>query len=158
MTSNLGSKLIQENSKSNIEEIREQILELAKEHLKPEFLNRLDEIVIFTRLEQEDMKDIVAIQLASLKKLLLKSQGIELEFSDKLKQYLASRGYDPQFGARPLKRLIQDKVSNKLAEEIISGKLCKTGEKDNTNKLQDTRKVLVDMDDNKNNEVTLKCL
>lgn len=89
---------------------------------KPEFLNRLDEIILFHRLNKNNIHDIVKIQLESLKKILL-AQNITLEFDEPALNYLAKKGYDPSFGARPLKRLIQREIQNNLAKMILAGEV-----------------------------------
>lgn len=128
MTSNMGSDIIQENfenvDESNKEEVvektRGQVINLLKQAIRPEFLNRIDEIIMFQPLMRKEIKGIIKIQLEQLKKLVSDS-GIQLEFSDYLLDYLAENGYDPQFGARPLKRLIQKEIVNKLSKRILSG-------------------------------------
>lgn len=126
MTSNIGGEFIL-NESLTYEEIREKTTSLLKNYLKPEFLNRLDEIVIFHRLNMEHIKKIVDIQLANVKKLL-KEKEIDIELDDTAKEYLASKGFDPAFGARPLKRLIQREIQNRLASYILEGKI-KEGDK-----------------------------
>src|SRR5204863_1315625 len=114
MTSNMGSHIIQENSEKVSEKNKEEVVESTKEEvmallrqtIRPEFLNRIDEVIMFQPLMKREIKGIIQIQLDNLKKLVAQS-GINLEFSDYVLDYLAENGYDPQFGARPLKRLIQ---------------------------------------------------
>ncbi|GAA0546924.1 ATP-dependent chaperone ClpB [Chitinophaga japonensis] len=133
MTSNLGSHIIQENfekiDEGNREEIvdntREEVMGLLKQTIRPEFLNRVDEVIMFQPLMREEIKGIINIQLQQLKDLLGRN-GINLEFSDYALDYLAIQGYDPQFGARPLKRLIQKEIVNLLSKKILSGDIDKS--------------------------------
>lgn len=133
MTSNLGSSIIQENfekvNDSNIEKIVEQtrleVVNLLKETIRPEFLNRVDEIIMFQPLLKKEVLGIIKIQLANLKKLVAQN-GIELEFSDYLVEYLAEQGFDIQYGARPLKRLIQKEMVNQLSRRILAGEIDKS--------------------------------
>jgi ATP-dependent Clp protease ATP-binding subunit ClpB len=117
MTSNLGSELWQ-NGAQNVS--RDQILRVLQAHFRPEFLNRIDEIVIFHPLTREDLTAIVEIQLRHVDHLL-ESRGYKLEISDAAREYLADVGYDPDFGARPLKRTIQREIQDPLAMRILSG-------------------------------------
>ncbi len=126
MTSNIGSHLIQEKFETikdlgtAIESARTEVLNLLKQSVRPEFINRIDDIVLFTPLSQKDIKKIVDLQLKGVKKMLLK-QGIVLDATDEAINYLAKRGFDPQYGARPVKRVVQREVLNKLSKEILSG-------------------------------------
>jgi ATP-dependent Clp protease ATP-binding subunit ClpB len=122
MTSNIGSQYIYQMNLANKEEMNRQIYQVLREHFKPEFLNRVDEIIIFNRLEKEHIIQIVDIQLDMLKKRL-KEKNIELEVSGKVKEILAERGFDPQYGARPLKRTIQKYIQDPLALQILEGKI-----------------------------------
>ncbi len=132
MTSNIGAPLIMERSEEITEENREevyqelkaQLLELLKRSLRPEFLNRVDETLVFSPLSLENIRDIVGLQFKRLEKLL-KEQGLELVLTDAAVDYLAKRGYEPAFGARPLKRVIQNEVVNALAEELLRGNVGK---------------------------------
>ena len=132
MTSNLGSHIIQENfedvTEINKDEIvdktKEEVMNLLRQTIRPEFLNRVDEIILFQPLMQNEIRGIIKIQLDNLKKLVL-SNGIQLEFSDYAIDYLAENGYDPQFGARPLKRLIQKEIVNQLSKKILAGTIEK---------------------------------
>jgi ATP-dependent Clp protease ATP-binding subunit ClpB len=143
MTSNLGSHIIQENfegiNERNRGEIvdrtRIEVMNLLRQTIRPEFLNRVDEIILFQPLLREEIKGIVNIQLNNLKKLVAQS-GIQLEFSDYALDFLAEQGFDPQFGARPLKRLIQKEIINQLSKRILAGEIDKT------------KPVLVDVFDN----------
>lgn len=126
MTSNLGSSLIRENFEKItpetrdkvIEDTRDQVLELLKKTIRPEFLNRIDDVIMFTPLTEHEIREIVGMQLDSVKKMLAKN-GITLEFTDAALDYIAAEGYDPQFGARPVKRVIQRYVLNQLSKEIL---------------------------------------
>ena len=128
MTSNMGSAIIQENfenvDENNKEEVVEktkgEVLNLLRQTIRPEFLNRIDEVIMFQPLMKKEIKGIINIQLEDLKKLVAKN-GIELEFTDYTLEYLADNGYDPQFGARPLKRLIQKQIVNELSKKILGG-------------------------------------
>jgi ATP-dependent Clp protease ATP-binding subunit ClpB len=122
MTSNLGSQIIQDLAgKEGAEwEIEAQVRDLLKSHFRPEFLNRVDEIVIFHTLGKEQLKYIVEIQLRNLENRL-KSRGMHLVITDAAKTELGERGYDPVFGARPLKRVIQQEIENPLATQILDG-------------------------------------
>lgn len=134
MTSNLGSHLIQENfddlkDTDDIDEVVERtkgaVMGLLRQTLRPEFLNRIDEVIMFHPLMKKEIKGIIRIQLEDLKERVAK-QGIQLEFSDYAMDYFAEQGFDPQFGARPLKRLIQKDIINLLSKKIIAGELDKT--------------------------------
>ena len=132
MTSNIGSHIIQERfekvNEENIEEITEkakaEVMVLMRETIRPEFLNRVDEIIMFHPLLKKEITGIIKIQLDELKKRVL-ANGINLEFSDYLVDYLLQNGYDPTFGARPLKRLIQKSVVNELSKKILMGEIKK---------------------------------
>jgi len=123
MTSNLGSPAIQAWDGKSFDELEQSVLQAAKGHFRPEFLNRIDEIVIFQRISDNNMHAIVDIQLAQIAKQILESKGITLVFEKSVAVELSKQGYDPAFGARPLKRLIQKKILDKLALDIIEGKL-----------------------------------
>ncbi len=103
------------------ESIKTEVLELLKRRLRPEFLNRIDEVVMFRALGREQIRDIVDIQLNRVQSLVMRSHGISLHVTDDGKDWLAEQGYDPVFGARPLKRVVQRELTNKLAEEILAG-------------------------------------
>jgi ATP-dependent Clp protease ATP-binding subunit ClpB len=129
MTSNIGSSIIQEkfeNMKGGIEAATEaaktEILGLLKQTVRPEFINRIDDIVMFTPLTQDNIREIVGLQLKSVTKLLAQ-QNITLDATPQAIDYLAKKGYDPDFGARPVKRVIQKEVMNELSKEILSGKV-----------------------------------
>jgi len=120
MTSNIGSQFIMEDLK--VEERNKRVTEALRGHFRPEFLNRIDEIVIFDRLTDKEIGKIVDIQLTRLEKRLAK-QNLKLDLSDKARAYLAKEGYDPAYGARPLKRVIQQKILDPLSMEILDGKI-----------------------------------
>ena len=100
-------------------------MNLLKQTIRPEFLNRIDEVIMFQPLMKKEIKGIIKIQLNGLKELISKN-GIDLEFTDYALEYLAENGYDPQFGARPLKRLIQREIINQLSKKILAGDIDKT--------------------------------
>ncbi|MEO6870575.1 MAG: ATP-dependent chaperone ClpB [Ginsengibacter sp.] len=133
MTSNMGSQIIQANfenvTEANKEEVventRREVIDLLRQTIRPEFLNRIDEVIMFQPLMRADIKEIIRIQLNSLKELLAES-GVRLEFTDYAIDYLAENGFDPQFGARPLKRLIQKQIINTLSKKLLSGDIDKT--------------------------------
>jgi len=130
MTTNIGSHIIQESfekiNDSNyfdvIESTKEEVLVLLKKSVRPEFINRIDEIIMFRPLNKADIRKVVAIQFKQVQKRLNES-GIKLEISDKALDRLAKMGFDPQFGARPLKRVIQREILNELSKQILSGKV-----------------------------------
>jgi ATP-dependent Clp protease ATP-binding subunit ClpB len=128
MTSNIGSHIIQEAfedvTEKNVETVTEkakvEVMALLRNTIRPEFLNRVDEIIMFTPLLKKEIRNIINIQLEHLKKLVSEN-GIDLQFTDYALDYLAENGYDPQFGARPLKRLIQKEIVNGLSKKILAG-------------------------------------
>ncbi len=123
LTSNLGSSILAEQpAGESPEKVQDLVMEIVKEAFRPEFLNRLDEIILFNRLAPEHMKDIVEIQLRYLERLL-KEKDIAVTIDDKAKEWLAKEGYDPAYGARPLKRVIQRSLQNELASKILEGTL-----------------------------------
>jgi len=130
MTSNLGSNVIQENFEgirerdltATYETTKIQLFELLRRTLRPEFLNRIDEVIVFKPLQKSEMRGILRLQLQEVERLLAK-QNLQLEVTDEALDWLADYGYDPQFGARPLKRLIQKEIVNALSKQILSGKL-----------------------------------
>lgn len=128
MTSNIGSHIIQEKFEDVIdldtamESAKIEVLALLKQSVRPEFINRIDDIVMFSPLTQKDIHQIVGLQLKGVKKMLEK-QGITLDATDEAIENLAQKGFDPQYGARPVKRTIQREVLNKLSKEILSGKI-----------------------------------
>ena len=123
-TSNLGSQLIRENEEQGIahEKTSQQVMELLKQTIRPEFLNRIDETIMFTPLNENQIRDIVGLQIEGVHKMLLQS-GIDLRITDDAIDYIAHEGYDPQFGARPVKRALQRLVLNELSKAIIAGKV-----------------------------------
>ncbi|MCJ2013323.1 ATP-dependent chaperone ClpB [Methylobacterium sp. J-076] len=121
MTSNLGSEyLVNQPAGQDTEVVREEVMGVVRSHFRPEFLNRVDEIILFHRLKREEMGSIVEIQLARLRKLL-DERKITLDVDEEARNWLADRGYDPAYGARPLKRAIQKNVQDPLAELLLSG-------------------------------------
>jgi ATP-dependent Clp protease ATP-binding subunit ClpB len=135
MTSNLGAQyLVELQEHESVELVRGKVLDAVKAAFRPEFLNRVDDIILFHRLQRIHMGDIVEIQLARLG-ALLKDRDITLTLTEKGKEWLAREGYDPAYGARPLKRVIQREVQDRLAEAILGGDV------------QDGQTVLVDAGD-----------
>lgn len=132
MTSNMGSSLIRENFENMtpethdqvVDETKVQVLELLKKTIRPEFLNRIDDIIMFTPLNEEEIRKIVTLQLNSVKKMLAQN-GIALEFTDAALAFISDKGFDPQFGARPVKRVIQKYVLNELSKELLGGTVNK---------------------------------
>ena len=126
-TSNLGSQLIRENEEQGIphEQTSQQVIELLKQTIRPEFLNRIDETIMFTPLNEKQIRDIVSMQIAGVHKMLMDS-GIDLRVTDDAIDYIAREGFDPQFGARPVKRALQRLVLNELSKSIIAGKVDHT--------------------------------
>ncbi len=132
MTSNIGSHLIQDNFKDLNEINRDEVIaktktelfELLKQTIRPEFLNRIDELIMFTPLNRNELRDIVTLQFKGVQDTLAE-MGIEIDASEEALDWLAQLGYDPQFGARPLKRVIQKRILNELSKEILSGKIDK---------------------------------
>ena len=143
MTSNIGSGIIQDafedvnekNADEVTEKARVEVMGLLRQTIRPEFLNRVDEIIMFRPLLRKEIRGIITIQLNALKRIVAQS-GIELKFSDYAVDYLAENGYDPQLGARPLKRLIQKQIINQLSKRILAGDIDKS------------KPVLVDVFDN----------
>ena len=123
-TSNLGSQLIRENEEKGVphEQTSLQVIELLKQTIRPEFLNRIDETIMFTPLNEEQIRDIVEMQIVGVHKMLMQS-GIDLRVTDDAIDYIAKEGFDPQFGARPVKRALQRLVLNELSKSIIAGKV-----------------------------------
>lgn len=141
MTSNTGSHLIQENMQEGTEDpvrfeaTKRQVMELLRRTLRPEFLNRIDEIIMFHALTRENVRDILKLQIAGINKMLLE-KGIRMELTEKALDYLQEKGYEPSYGARPLKRLLQRELVNELARRILDGTLDVKG------------KIVVDSDGN----------
>lgn len=132
MTSNIGSNVIQENfqfledgdREAIIAKTKNELFELLKKTIRPEFLNRIDEIIMFTPLNRDEISDIVKLQFKQVQQTLAE-MGISIEASEEALDWLAQLGYDPQFGARPLKRVIQKRVLNELSKQILAGKVDK---------------------------------
>jgi ATP-dependent Clp protease ATP-binding subunit ClpB len=133
MTSNMGSHIIQENFERVTEKNKEDVVEstkaevmnLLRQTIRPEFLNRIDEVIMFQPLMKKEIKGIINIQLQQLKQLVAQS-GIQLQFSEYVLEFLSENGYDPQLGARPLKRLIQKEIVNQLSRRILAGDIDKS--------------------------------
>ena len=131
MTSNMGSALIRENfakmtddnKAETVEKTKEQVLDMLKQTIRPEFLNRIDEIIMFTPLNRVEIEEIVGLQIKSIQKMLAHSSGITLEVTPKALSFLADEGYDPEFGARPVKRAIHRLVLNQLSKDILAQKV-----------------------------------
>ena len=132
MTSNIGAHIIQENFKlmneynkeEVIEQTKEEVFEQLKKTVRPEFLNRIDELIMFRPLSEREIRKIVTIQFRHIQERL-EEAGIHLEATDEVLDYLGEQGYDPTFGARPLKRVLQRQILNELSKEILSGKIRK---------------------------------
>ena len=121
MTSNIGSQAIQELSgQADEKEIHNRVMDALQKHFLPEFLNRVDEVIVFHPLGRNEIREIVDLQLQRLSSQLEKN-GYKLDVSDTAKQLLANEGYDPAYGARPLKRVIQQRLQNALANELLAG-------------------------------------
>ncbi|WP_185860680.1 ATP-dependent chaperone ClpB [Blattabacterium cuenoti] len=130
MTSNIGSDIIQENfdqeiSYNRMEATKKTLIDLLKNVVRPEFINRIDEIILFKPLSRKEIKDIVKLQMKKLGNLLYNKKNIYIESTNEAIEYLSEKGYDPHFGARPLKRVIQHDILNNLSKEIIQGKIQK---------------------------------
>ncbi|MDH6306809.1 ATP-dependent Clp protease ATP-binding subunit ClpB [Parabacteroides sp. PF5-5] len=133
MTSNMGSSLIRENfekitpqnHEKIVEQTKSEVMDLMKKTIRPEFLNRIDEIIMFTPLNEQEIRKIVVLQLDNIKKML-EQNGITLNFTPDALQFISEEGYDPQFGARPVKRVIQKYVLNELSKEILGGTIDKS--------------------------------
>ena len=144
MTSNIGSHIIHErlensenkDQKKMLEGLRKDLMELLRKTIRPEFLNRIDELIMFTPLSHEEIKGIVKLQIGQLSNRLV-SKNIDLEVSDEAVEWISKAGFDPQFGARPIKRIIQRDIINNLSKAILSGTVFKD------------RKVLIDCKDNR---------
>ena len=120
MTSNLGSQRIQENAGEGYESMKSAVMKVVSQHFRPEFINRVDELVVFHPLSREQIRLIAAIQLGLLRRRL-ENVGLEMEISDTAMDQLAMAGFDPVYGARPLKRAIQQQIENPLAQKILAG-------------------------------------
>jgi len=134
MTSNLGAPLIMEKSQQITEknrdqvheDIRKQVIDLLRKQLRPEFLNRIDDIIVFHALNRDEIGRIVTLQFERLRKKLA-GNGIDISLSPAAADYLTKHGYQPEFGARPLKRLMQNEIINELAKKILAGEIKKEG-------------------------------
>ena len=132
MTSNMGSSVIRENfshmtdlnREETIESTKRQVLELLKQTIRPEFLNRIDETIMFTPLNEKEIEEIVGLQVRGIQKML-SANGVKLEITPSAMHYLAEEGYDPEFGARPVKRVIHRLVLNRLSKDILAQKVDK---------------------------------
>ena len=132
MTSNIGSHIIMEKARQDegwnheqvVEETKTAVMDLLKQSVRPEFLNRIDEIVLFEPLSRENLGKIVRIQFKQIQQRLTE-QGISLEATDEVLQQIGEEGFDPQFGARPLKRVLQRRILNQLSKDILSGRVAK---------------------------------
>jgi ATP-dependent Clp protease ATP-binding subunit ClpB len=130
MTSNIGSHIIRErfahltegNRTKVVEDLRSELFELLKQTIRPEFLNRIDEIIMFTPLSRKEIHDIVRLQFALVAERLKKS-GYETTITDAAVDWIAEAGFDPQFGARPVKRMMQKYLLNDLSKDILAGKV-----------------------------------
>ena len=135
MTSNIGSHIIQENFENLekkdvdavVEKTQNEVMELLRKTVRPEFLNRVDELIMFRPLSQADVREIVKLQLHQLL-AKLEEKGYSLIPSEELIEHIGSAGFDPQFGARPVKRLIQKELLNEMSRQIIAGRLEEGGE------------------------------
>ena len=136
MTSNIGSEVIHKMTEETTDKIEEIVKPLLQQTFRPEFLNRIDDIIVFHILRKEHLVAIVDLQLKQVARRLAKN-NIHLVFTDRLKEYLAKKGYDPQFGARPLKRLIQKEILDELALRVIE------------ERVEAGRKIRVDIDKEK---------
>ena len=138
MTSNAGAQAIVEpkklgfavsdDEKQNYDRMKNSVMEEVRRIFKPEFLNRIDETIVFRSLNKDDMKQIVALMLKELTNRCEKQMGIHLTVRDSVKKYIVDKAYDPKYGARPLRRQIQNDIEDELAEEILSGKVKKDTE------------------------------
>jgi len=132
MTTNIGSQVIQENFETIndtnyfevLESTRDQVVDLLKKSVRPEFINRIDEIIMFRPLSRKDIRKIVTIQVDLIRQRL-EENGVHLEVSDAALERLSKLGYDPQYGARPLKRVLQRELLNELSKQILSGAVSK---------------------------------
>ena len=121
MTSNLGSIHLSEQADGETsEDVRELVMGEVRQHFRPEFLNRIDEVILFERLRRDQMADIVDIQMHRLESLAA-ARGLKIQLDPDAREWLAERGYDPVYGARPLKRVIQKHVQDRLADKILAG-------------------------------------
>ena len=128
MTSNIGAEyLVSLGEDEDVDKVREHVMSLVRSNFRPEFLNRVDEIILFHRLKRDQMGAIVDIQVARLQKLL-DERKVSLELSKEARHFLADKGYDPAYGARPLKRVLQKELQDPLAGRLLAGEI-KEGDK-----------------------------
>lgn len=118
------SKITPENRNETIEKTKGEVIEMLKGQIRPEFLNRIDEIIMFTPLNEHEIEEIVGLQIKGVQKMLV-SNGIKLEVTPAALKYLAEEGFDPEFGARPVKRVIHREVLNRLSKDILAQKVDK---------------------------------
>lgn len=132
MTSNVGSHIIRENlqhlnsdnKEAILEHTKQQVFELLEKTIRPEFLNRIDELIMFSPLNQEEIKQIVRLQFNNILRMLT-TEEIKLDISDNAIDWIAHIGFDPQYGARPIKRIMQKWILNELSKQILEGKIAK---------------------------------
>jgi ATP-dependent Clp protease ATP-binding subunit ClpB len=132
MTSNMGSQMIQENLKNIsegnretvMEQTRRQVMDLLRKTIRPEFLNRVDEIIMFTPLTHDEIREIVRLQIDRIREML-KEKDIDIVLDDEALEWIANVGFDPVYGARPIKRVIQRELVNELSKELIAGTIDK---------------------------------
>jgi ATP-dependent Clp protease ATP-binding subunit ClpC len=124
MTSNMGAERIQAHTRreETFEELKEDMLQVVRHHLRPEFVNRIDEIIVFRALSKEQIVEIARLLLERTTRRL-RAQNIEVEFTEEAVELIAEEGFEPEFGARPLRRTIQRRVDNELANMVLSGSL-----------------------------------
>jgi ATP-dependent Clp protease ATP-binding subunit ClpB len=135
MTSNIGSSVIMEsmekltnaNREHVLERTKSEVLELLKQTVRPEFLNRIDEVIMFTPLTRADVKSIIQMQLSQIQRKLAES-GVRISLSEYAMSWIVEQGYDPAFGARPVKRVLQKELVNELAKQLLAGKINKEKE------------------------------
>lgn len=133
MTSNMGSSYIQSqmeklnagNKEQLVEETKREVMNMLKQNIRPEFLNRIDETIMFLPLAEDEIKQIVMLQIANVQKML-QGNGIDLQLTDKAVDFLTRMGYDPEFGARPVKRAIQHYLLNDLSKKLLSQEVDRT--------------------------------
>ena len=118
------SKMTSNNHEETIERTKVEVLEMLKQTIRPEFLNRIDEIIMFSPLNEKEIEEIVGLQIKSIKKMLAVA-GVSLDVTTKALHFLAKEGYDPEFGARPVKRVLQRLVLNQLSKDILGQKVDK---------------------------------
>jgi len=149
MTSNLGAEFLTSlGEQDQVASVEPQVMDVVRGHFRPEFLNRVDEIILFQRLKRSEMDAIVDIQLARLERLLY-ARKITLELDESARSWLAEKGYDPAYGARPLKRVIQRHVQDPLAEKILAGEVP---DKSVVHTTAGSDRLLLSIDQNKDDE------